>query len=322
MTTPGKSVPSIGTPLLSSGVLVVDNFLSIELAETMRKDIDAHFDNPQKHSVATHQIWNYWFVPELYTYLRTSPEKIIRGESLEDFMRTLRRWSLVTLGMANVTSPYLSLYVPGCGQGWHNDAIGGRFAFVYSLTRDERHTTGGETLIMREGDPVRSNMTQPAAGRSFYEAVVPRFNRLVVFDDRLPHAVARVDGVMDPVEGRLVLHGHMSEAGMAVAGALPPKRVNELIVAALRTFATQATARVGLYHGPLVLRLSIDQAGAVESCDIMLDRVIHLDHGHVEWEPLRTQVVRLLCKLRFPPAAGETTVIYPIVFGGPLTPSR
>ena len=48
-------------------------------------------------------------------------------------MRTLRTWSLETLGLGTVTRPYLSLYVPGCLQGWHNDSGNGRFAYVYSL---------------------------------------------------------------------------------------------------------------------------------------------------------------------------------------------
>src|SRR5438094_1834986 len=237
----------------SPPLIVTDGFLPAELALQMRRAIDEHFTNPQAHRPETHQVWNYWFVPELYTDLRASPERVIGQEGAAAFYEALRRWSIATLGMANVTWPYLSLYVPGCRQGWHNDSLNGRFGFVYSLTRDLRRTLGGETLVRRESDPFRGNLTQPQAGRGFYETVEPRFNRLVVFDDRLPHAVERIDGSMDPVEGRFVLHGHLSEAKTAVSGALRPEMVGEPLAAALRAFGSEAPAQVELYHGPLAV---------------------------------------------------------------------
>jgi len=284
----------------------------------MRRDIDAHFANPHAHREDIHQVWNYWFVPELYTYLRTRPEKIIGGEHVEAFMQNLGRWSLTALGMGTVTRPYLSLYVSGCRQGWHNDSANGRFGFVYSLTKNERRTSGGETLILREGDPFRANLSRPMAGQGLHEAVEPRFNRLVVFDDRMPHAVERVDGGMDPVEGRFVLHGHLSEANIAVAGRLPPEKVGEPLAAALRAFVSEASSQVALYHGPAALRVTIAETGAVQACAVLLDRVIHPDPGHVDWEPLLGRLVDRVSGVKFPPAEGETTVIQPIVFGGPL----
>jgi hypothetical protein len=58
-------------------VIVVDGFLPDHLAVAMRRDIEAHFANPHTHRPETHQVWNYWHVPDLYTYLRTSPERVI-----------------------------------------------------------------------------------------------------------------------------------------------------------------------------------------------------------------------------------------------------
>ena len=295
-------------------VAVVDDFLPAELAEAMRADIDAHFAKPHTHTEA-HQIWNYWYVPELYTYLRAKPEKVFRPDRVAAFMATLREWSLENLGLARVTHPFLSLYVSGCRQGWHNDAGNGRFAFVYSLTRNERATVGGETLVMREGDTLRNNLTRPMAGGMLYQAVAPLFNRLVVFDDRVAHAVERVDGSMDPVQGRFVMHGHMSEAGTHVKGPLPAAAVNEPVDAVLADFAAETAAELPLYHGPLSLRLVIDPSGAAEVRDVMLDRVLHPDPNNEGWEPLREALLDRLEALRFPAAAGETTVILPVMFG-------
>src|SRR5207302_3836255 len=110
-----------------------------------------------------------------------------------------------------------------------NDSDNGQFAFVYSLTRNERKTTGGETIVLREGDLFRRNLDTPQAGRGFYETIAPRFNRLVVFDDRLVHGVERIEGSMDPTEGRFVLHGHVRATGPVVVGALGEQQVSAAV---------------------------------------------------------------------------------------------
>jgi Rps23 Pro-64 3,4-dihydroxylase Tpa1-like proline 4-hydroxylase len=303
---------SINAPLI-----VVDNFLPHALATAMRADIDAHFARPEAHRGETHQVWNYWFVPELYTYLRTTPERVIAHDRVTAFHTILREWATNHIGMAEVTWPYLSLYVSGCRQGWHNDSRNGRFGFVYSLTRDERRTIGGETFVAHEGDAFRQHLTEATAGSGFYEVVEPRFNRLLIFDDRLPHAVERVDGSMDPTEGRFVLHGHLREGSAIVVGALQASEIAETLNAALIQFAAARTAGIALCHGPLVLRLTIDVSGSVASCDVMVDRVVHSDAGNIEWQQeIRGQLIERLKALRFAAASGTTVLIQPISFAG------
>jgi hypothetical protein len=249
--------------------------------------------------------------------MRTAPEKVIRRDRVDNFMQALQSWSIVTLGMGHVTWPYLSLYVNGCRQGLDNDATNGRFAFVYSLTRDQRRTSGGQTLVYREGDMPRNRLAEASAGRGFFDAVEPKFNRLVVFDERLSHAVERVEGSMDPVEGRLVLHGHLSETGTMVTGFLPGAIVEEALIGLFRDFAARNPARIALYRGPLALRFVIGAKGSVQTCDILVDRVMHEDPRHVDWESLRADLVDGFKRLLFPPAAGETVVVKPLVFGAP-----
>jgi hypothetical protein len=172
---------------------------------------------------------------------------------------------------------------------------------------------------LRENDPFRSNLTKPNAGRGFYEAIEPRFNRLVIFDDRLPHAVDRVDGPMDPVEGRFVLHGHLSEAGPVVTGALPANAVLEPIVDAVRSLFSDGSPTAAFYHGPLVLRLSINPGGSVKDCDVLLDRVMHRDPNEVGWENLRARLINRLSELKYPQAGGETIVLQPLIFNGSVS---
>jgi hypothetical protein len=299
-------------------LIVVDGFLPADLALEMRRDIDRHFSGPEQHRAETHQVWNYWFVPDSYTYLRTAPEKVIERARIDAFHNALRNWSIAMLGMAKVTWPYLSLYVGGCRQNWHNDSVNGRFGFVYSLTRDERRTIGGETLVRHETDPYRAHLASAGAGRKFFQTIEPRFNRLVIFDDRLPHSVERVDGSMDPVEGRFVLHGHLSEGGTIVEGALSVDMITVPLLELLGGIKEEWSAEVALYNGPLILGLTIAPGGAVAACRVMVDRVIHQDPGHVEWEALREKLVARFAGLQFPPASSETRLIQPLLFGGPV----
>lgn len=303
-------------------LIVIDDFLPAELAEAMRLDIDNHFANPGAHAPPTHQVWNYWFVPELYTYLRTQPEKVIAFERADAFVGALRGWALDTLGMGDITWPFLSLYVAGCRQGLHNDSVNGRFAFVYSLTRDERQTIGGETLVFHEGDPFRGKLDRPAAGRGFYDSVPPRFNRLVIFDDRMPHGVERVDGSMDPREGRFVLHGHISETGPVVVGALAIDAVMPRAVAALEAEIGRQGERLERYHGPLVVRAEIAADGGVAEAYAMVDRVFAPEDEGQGWPAFVDSLLDGLAAVRFPAASGPTSLVLPLLFGRGLRGSR
>ena len=288
--------------------LVVDNFLAEEASKSMRDDIDSHFADPAHHG-APHQVWNYWHVPGSYTYMRTAPEKVIARDKVERFVEQLRTWAAINLGLAGITWPNLSLYVPGCLQGLHNDSVNGRLGFVYSLTRNERRTIGGETVLMHDRDLFRTLLDQPAAGHILYDLVEPRFNRLTLFDDRVPHAVQRVDGSMDPVEGRLVLHGHISEAGVVAQGALAPAAIQEEVSGAL------APVREGVapgVRGPFVLRLDIAATGEVQQVRPILDRLASSEADNLD--ALRGEIVDRLSALRFPAQPAPTWANVPLIF--------
>ncbi len=53
-------------------------------------------------------------------------------------------------------------------------------------------------------------------------AVQQHFNQLTVFDPRVPHGVAVVEGVREPTEARIVLHGWFTSSGPFFKGALEP----------------------------------------------------------------------------------------------------
>jgi len=255
-------------------------------------------------------------VPDMYTFLRTAPDKVIPRPLLERFHAALTAWSWNVLGLGYVTYPYLSLYVDGCSQSIHNDSTNGRFGYVYSLTWDQRDTKGGETIVYHEGDLYRRNLTTMTGGRGgLYEMIPPTFNGLAIFDDRMPHGVNRIEGSMNPVHGRLVMHGHISETGPGVRGPLRPEQVGPPVEEA----ANEALSAFDMAcdpHGPLVVRLSIRADGSVEQARLVLDRLAFPDGATTAG--MAEAVVEAASKLAFPAADEPSEAIVPVMVGGPL----
>ena len=300
------------------GYTVIDDFFPE--APALRAGIDAHFAEPASHRPESHQVWNYWHVPGLYTYLRTSPEKVLPRAPVERLLAKLRALSLYRFGLGEVTWPYLSLYVAGCQQGLHNDARNGRFGYVYSLTRwDERKFLGGETLIFKEQDYFGSAaITRANAGLGLYELVPARFNRLLLFDDRLLHAVPRLEGTMVPQDGRLVLHGHVSEGPVAVVGALAPAAAAAVVERerpALQRRVEEAGAGLA---GLVAVRLTLDGDGKVLKDEILFDRLLPTTRDAAAPEAAAAAVREFLGKLAFPAADGSSLVTIPVPFGEKL----
>jgi hypothetical protein len=182
-------------------------------AHLMRQKIDEHFTESiaGKQTFDKRAVWNYWFIPTLYMYLRAEPWVIFPG-LYERFMSHLQAFAARQYGLIIPTKPFISMYVNGCGQNIHNDFGNGRLAYVFSLTKwAERRFLGGETFIYNIGDKVYDKFFKSTGGWGFYDFVEPVFNRLALFDDRLPHAVNPIQGTMDPLDARYALHGHMEE---------------------------------------------------------------------------------------------------------------
>jgi hypothetical protein len=299
------------------GYIVIDDFFPE--ADALRAGVDAHFADPAGHEAATHQVWNYWYVPGLYTYLRTAPECVLPREPLNRFFAKLKAMATFRFGLTQVTWPYLSLYVAGCQQGLHNDATNGRLGYVYSLTRwDERRFQGGETLIFREQSYVGSAaITRPSAGTGLYDLVPARFNRLLLFDDRLVHAVPRLEGTMAPREGRLVLHGHIADGPLEVAGALAPGVARAVIDRLLPALGRRvAEAGAGL-AGLVTVRLAVGADGRVEKSEILFDRLLPARPGAADPAAAAAAVAHFLAGAGFPSADGTSFVTLAVPFRDP-----
>ena len=194
-----------------------------EKAENLRGDIDKLFhEGPERLPFHKRTVWNYWYT-NMYIYLRASPASVFAPTHHTLFMERLRHFAARRFGLKLRGEPFLSMYIDGCRQGMHNDFGNGRVAYVYSLTHwDQRHFRGGETLLYRVGATQYRLMFDSTGGIGYYERVAPRFNRLTIFDDRVPHSVDQISGTMDPKDARFVMHGHFEDSRVVayVEGAL------------------------------------------------------------------------------------------------------
>jgi hypothetical protein len=294
--------------------MVVERFF--DEADSLRAAFEAHFKNPHTHT-PQHQVWNYWFVPELYMYLRTNPGKILSDALVGRFVQRLNAWAMATLGLSSRSNPWLSLYVNGCGQGLHNDSLNGQLGYVFSITKwDERNFVGGETILFHPENYWESERIKTSgAGSSFYDKVPSRFNQLLVFDDRVIHGVQPLQGTMDPLAGRVVLHGHLKAEGGILNGALSADAVLGALEPTLEKIGTLTREHGPFFHGFTTLRLAIQADGRVASVQPLCDRILPLSPEKSRLEPFRQQLVEMLSSVPFPSAQGASELTLPVFVG-------
>ncbi len=287
-------------------------------AQQMRAAFDAHFADPYAMAPPQHFIWNYWHVPGRYTYLRSELPAVLGRELASRFMRHLETWSLLRYGLKPRT-PWLSLYVNGCEQGLHNDAGNGRLAYVYSLTRwQERRFSGGETLLLRPEARSIERQTRPSSLGDLMQAVSADFNRLILFDDRLPHGVARLSGTMAPTEGRLVIHGHFVETEPVLIGAL-----SDAALQSVRGSLVDDLERIGKHtdaalHGVITLRADVARTGVVGNARVLADLgwVLAPDGETRKQTAIAQALARLEAIGPLPQAQGPSILVAALPLGG------
>jgi hypothetical protein len=294
-------------------VLIVDRFAPE--AAKLRSTFDARFANP-RGTGADRFVWDYWHVPGQYTALRTPAWTYFPQNIYRPFHERLVKWGRETLGCHDISPPWLSLYVEGCRQELHGDLPHGPWAFVFSLTRWRGRTfRGGETLLVR--DEVLDFWHDFASVRGVEErelirTVEPKFDRLTVFDPRIPHGVRTVTGTHDPREGRLVVHGWFVQPRPFVRGPLSTR--------ALTSKIGELTDRLGGWLGSLPIAglysvaFDVDRQGGVSGVKALSDttRVPRTD------ERGRTQLVRKIrediSRWSFGPQRTTSRVTLPLVF--------
>lgn len=102
-------------------------------ASSLRKVFDSRFRDP-KSTRSDRFVWDYWHVPDQYTFVRTPAYHYFPKTIYNQFHRFLMTWGRSVLGCKNISPPWLSYYIDGCGQELHSDVPHGPWAYVFSLT--------------------------------------------------------------------------------------------------------------------------------------------------------------------------------------------
>jgi hypothetical protein len=298
---------------MSRSLHVIDGFAPE--APALRAHFDERFADPRR-AMGERFVWDYWHVPGQYTALRTPAWELFPKRDYEAFHNRLVMWGRRMLGCHDVSPPWLSCYVDGCRQELHGDVPHGPWAFVFSLTPKKRVFQGGETLLVRDDvldywQGFESNSI--VEERHLLDAVEPKFNRLVVFDPRIPHGVRRVEGTHDVREGRLVVHGWFVEPRPFVEGPLPAKAVEKRIgafVSELGALLPEGLEPVGL----LSVRLAVTTTGTVKSVRVLSDTTRVPRHDELKRADFVRAMTKHLKQLSFSPARAESTITLPLVF--------
>jgi hypothetical protein len=286
-------------------------------AGAMRAHFEDRFKDP-RGADAGRFVWDYWHVPGQYTALRTPAYHFFPKKLYETFHNHLVWWGRRNLGCHDVSPPWLSCYVDGCGQELHGDLPHGPWAFVYSLTPwQKRAFNGGQTLLLR--DEILDYWNSPAAdGLGLEEEdilleVPPLFNRLTVFDPRVPHGVREVRGVRDPRQGRLVIHGWFVQPRPFIEGPLSTKDLQSVIddlSGSLGEFFAQGLA----VYGTLSVGFQVSQAGSVSNLRVLSNALRSPGADRRIEAALLKHVRNFLTSSRFRKAKAKSQVTLPLIF--------
>lgn len=295
-------------------VLTIDRFFP--RARELRTHFNERFADPRE-ARSDRFVWDWWHVPGQYTALRTPAYHYFPPKLYDAFHQQLVWWGRRTLGCHDISPPWMSCYIDGCEQQLHGDLPHGHWAFVFSLTPwRTRRFTGGETILLR--DEVLDWWSGFVSQRSVEEgdvlqAVPPLFNRLTVFDPRIPHGVRRVEGVRDPREGRLVIHGWFVQPRPFIEG---PLRTNELQkrIDGLSEVLSPALQSGLPLAGLLSVGFEVGVDGQVGGLRVLSDTT-RVPREH---EPERRALLRLITKtlqsFDYPRRSKPSRVTLPLVF--------
>ncbi|EKX41207.1 hypothetical protein GUITHDRAFT_74898 [Guillardia theta CCMP2712] len=321
-----KATPAL-TKSLPRHLVIQDNFLAPDLAESLRGTFDENFLEPRSTNIKRF-VWDYWHVPSQYTLIRTSAEDYFDAAQYERLTSALTDFGQKHLGCNSITKPWLSYYVDGCEQRMHTDSWHGPFAYVLSLTNwEEREFTGGETFLMESLALDYWRNFDPKVGLEedkLMSTVEPHFNRLTLFDPRIPHGVRAVRGTKDPRKSRLVLHGWFTDLGTPFyeAGGISEESATEVLNEALQPLYDSLANKCSRVIGVLNVRLDVDGAtGRVTKlssvADTMVADPLDLIEGNTP-EEVRASVLkeieRHLKDLQFDSKGQDSSITLPFIF--------
>lgn len=299
---------------MSKSVITVESFAPE--AKRLRRHFETRFSDP-RGTDGGRFVWDYWHVPGQYTALRTPAYLYFPKTDYEAFHQRLVWWGRRNLGCHDISPPWLSCYVEGCKQELHGDLPHGPWAFVYSLTPwMKRKFIGGETMLIR--DEILSYWGTNAGANGLeqeqvIQTVDAKFNRLTVFDPRIPHGVREVRGVHDPRDGRLVVHGWFVQPRPFIEGPLATKDLANSIEDLSANLGELLSSGVDI-QGVLSARFRVDTDGRVSGFKVLTNALRHPTRDQNEERAVLALVKKFFSRTAFKKQRKSSMVTLPLIF--------
>ena len=299
---------------MSRHVITTDAFH--DKALDLRSHFEDRFRDPRE-ARSDRFVWDYWHVPGQYTALRTPAYHFFPKKMYDSFHQQLVWWGRRNLGCHDVSPPWMSCYLDGFGQELHGDLPHGPWAFVYSLTPwAKRKFRGGETILLKEdiltywqGFKSKRGLEQ----NDILQEVPAKFNRLTVFDPRVPHGVRTIEGVRDLLEGRLVIHGWFVQPRPFIEGPLTPRELQGAIDDLSHELSTLIQDGLDL-QGMVSLKIDVAATGRITKTTVLSNSLRHPEGDARIPKALLKHVAQFLTRFTFKKQKGASSVTLPLVF--------
>ena len=282
--------------------------------QKLRKEFEGYFKNPK----STHQkrfVWDFWYDEDQYHLIRTPAFYYFQKKVYQDFHSHLVQWGREYLGCHDISPPWLSYYVDGCYQNLHSDVPHGPWAFVYSLTPNQKVFRGGETLILKPKTLdywSDFNETKQYEYDSFVDRIPSSMNQLILFDPRYPHGVSEVKGTRDPLKSRLVIHGWFVNPRPYVVGGLATAQVQKALKPAFDAL-TKVLSQIELLNGTVSIRLRTNAQGVVTQYNLLTNTLISQNKTNTD-EYLLKELRSILKTTLFPKSKSASAITIPLLF--------
>ncbi len=282
--------------------------------QKLRKEFEAYFKNPK----STHQkrfVWDFWYDEDQYHLIRTPAFYYFQKKVYQDFHSHLVQWGRENLGCHDISPPWLSYYVDGCYQNLHSDVPHGPWAFVYSLTPNQKVFRGGETLILKPKTLdywSDFNESKQYEYDSFVDRIPSNMNQLTLFDPRFPHGVSEVKGTRDPLKSRLVIHGWFVNPRPYVVGGLGTAQVQKALKPAFDSLM-KILAQIELLSGTVSIRLRVNSQGTVTQYNLLTNTLISQNKSTTD-QYLLKELKSILKKTLFPKSKSPSAITIPLLF--------
>ncbi len=280
-------------------IVTLDGFF--DGARALRRELDLRLSDARDPFDPSRFAWEAWHIDGQFSQQRTPARAFFSARAFAAFEHRLLTWAGLALGLSALGGPpWLSSLTDGGFQALHRDSPNGDFAFSFGLSRGERFR-GGETQIatfdLLDYFRSRAHTSERAASPLFHE-IAPRWNRLVSFDARLPHAVRMVEGPRHVRDGRVAVQGWLVASG-CVSHAGPD--VTDLAADVVSRVGRRARGAAGL----LSVRVQDKKARVV--CDTLVET-----GPRAATAALRESLTSALSRAPFPKGSD---VVVPIVVG-------